>query len=338
MDKIIKELGIDEELNKIAKKSKNFNSVKKNIPHKEDYNFMADLIMLPKTKKGFRYLLTVVDLWTDEFDAEPLKTKEPKDILAGMKKIFKRKWLNKPYASIATDAGSEFKGVFQNYLYNNSIYHKVASPNRHTQQANIESLNKQINRILVGYMNKKTEELGKDYNEWTDILSYIRNKLNEYRTQRQKKMDKKGLYNPEPIKDISSKFKLGDVVRYALDTPRNALGKQVKPPFRVGDYRWSKESRKIKQLLYFSDKPHVRYILEGIRDKSFSPNQLKKSNDKENTFLVDKIINKKTINGRVNYLVKWKGYNKKDSTWEPRKKLIEDGLKQDIDEYEKSKK
>ena len=32
------------------------------------------------------------------------------------------------------------------------------------------------------------------------------------------------------------------------------------------------------------------------------------------------------------YLVKWKGYDKKQSTWEPEEQLIEDGLQAYIDE------
>ena len=56
MDKLIKKLNIDETYTK-APKQKVFNKVKDNVPHVEDYNFMADLLLLPETKKGFKYLL-----------------------------------------------------------------------------------------------------------------------------------------------------------------------------------------------------------------------------------------------------------------------------------------
>ena len=154
-DDIINKLNIDETLTKAPTRQKTFNKVKNNVNLTEDYNFMADVLFLPETKEHFKYLLVVVDIATDEFDIEPIKNKEPETILKSMKTIFTRKHLNKPYASIATDSGTEFKGVFQKYLYNESIFHKVSLPNRHTQMTNVENLNKTLGRLLNGYMNSK---------------------------------------------------------------------------------------------------------------------------------------------------------------------------------------
>jgi hypothetical protein len=41
----------------------------------------------------------------------------------------------------------------------------------------------------------------------------------------------------------------------------------------------------------------------------------------EEEYIVEKIIDKRFKNGRVEYLVKWQGYNIKDSTWEPMENL-----------------
>ena len=46
------------------------------------------------------------------------------------------------------------------YLYDNNIYHKKALPGRHTQQANVESLNRILGRILNNYMSEKELETG----------------------------------------------------------------------------------------------------------------------------------------------------------------------------------
>ncbi len=136
-----------------------FNNIRNNVPQKEDYNMMADLLELPKTKNGYRYLLVIVDLFSREFDIEPLKNKEPKNVLDAMKKCFGRKHLNKTYASLRTDSGNEFKGVFHKWLFDNNILHKVALPNRHKQLSTVESLNKQLGRLFNGYMNKKNLKL-----------------------------------------------------------------------------------------------------------------------------------------------------------------------------------
>ena len=93
MDKILKNLGISEEFTKAGKKQKIFNKVKNNIPLREDYNFMADLLELLKTKNDYRYLLAVVDLATDEFDIEPLKTKTPEAVKVALLSMFRRNYI-----------------------------------------------------------------------------------------------------------------------------------------------------------------------------------------------------------------------------------------------------
>jgi hypothetical protein len=51
MDAILKKLGINEECTRTIKKNKKITKIKDMIPHKADYNFVADILMLPETKK-----------------------------------------------------------------------------------------------------------------------------------------------------------------------------------------------------------------------------------------------------------------------------------------------
>jgi hypothetical protein len=114
---------------------------------------MADLIEMPETKNKNKYILVIVDLATNEFDIEPLKNKSAEDVLLGSKKIFKRSYLKVPYASIRTDNGKEFKGVFQTFCNDNNIFHKTNIQNRHTQLANVDS---SLNGRYLGF---KAQEL-----------------------------------------------------------------------------------------------------------------------------------------------------------------------------------
>ncbi len=177
------DLKINEDVIKFTKPPKisSYSHVKNEIPPIEDYNFMADILFLPTTKKGFKYLLMVVDLINNDFDIEPMKNKISSDVLKSMLKMFKRNYIKKPYASIRTDGGTEFKGVFHKYLYDESIYHSVALPYRHKQLSNVNNLSKILGRTFSLYMNKKEEETKKKYNEWTDIVDEVRKKLNEIR-------------------------------------------------------------------------------------------------------------------------------------------------------------
>ena len=102
-------------------------------------------------------------------------------VLNALLKNFKRDYIDKPLSSISTDAGTEFKDVFNNYLYNNNIFHKVASTSRHTQQANVESLNRILGKIIMIYLSKKSMETDTEYTDWTNLLPQIRINLNKYR-------------------------------------------------------------------------------------------------------------------------------------------------------------
>lgn len=276
MDKLTKELGIDESHTKPIKKAKEYTHVKDNVYPKEDYNFMADLLALPTTKEGYRYLLVVLDLWTDEFDIEPMKTKKSSETLIALKKIFKRKYLNKPYASIQTDQGSEFKGNFKQWLFNSNILHRQAKKGRHSQMSNVERLNRTLGRLLNGLMNTKEKQTGEAYKEWIKYLAVVRTKLNKYRRERREKMKNKPTEDSINIfKD--PKYKVGDSVYHVLDVPQNILGKeQPTHKFREGDRRWSLTPRKIKQVLYYDSPVQYRYRLEGMDNVSYTENQLKK--------------------------------------------------------------
>jgi hypothetical protein len=89
MDKLLKKLNINEEFTKEIRGIK-FDRVKQNVYPRANFNFMADLLDLPQTKYRYRYLLVIVDLHSNNFDIEPIRTKTPDDVLKGMKKIMTR--------------------------------------------------------------------------------------------------------------------------------------------------------------------------------------------------------------------------------------------------------
>lgn len=331
---LIKKLNIDERYTKPRlEKQKVFNSIKHNIPMVEDVNFMADTLYLPETKEGFKYLLVVVDLATNDFDIEPMKNIDTKTTAAAFQTMMKRKYLNFPNF-IRTDDGTEFKDKFTKMLTKNDVLQKIALPKRHKQLANVESLNRQLGRIFNGYMNMKEKSTGKVYREWLDIIDTVRKDLNKIRRVDLKKNVSDYDY-PIFDPDTEAKFKVGDMVHEKLDYPENALGnKQPTENFRVGDVRFSMVPKKIERVIYMNTYPYYRYILSGIKNASYSEYELIKSRFRTERYKVKSIIDSREVGRSKEYLVWWKGYKKKDSTWEPRKNLIQDGLKNLIDEFE----
>ena len=90
MDNLIKKLGINEQFTKEIRGIK-FDKVKQNVYPKSGYNMMCDLLHLPTTKYRYKYLVVIVDLWSNNFDIEPIRNKTPDDVLKAMKKIMGQK-------------------------------------------------------------------------------------------------------------------------------------------------------------------------------------------------------------------------------------------------------
>ena len=329
---IIDALGIDETYTKV-KKDKNFDKVKNHVFPKEDYNFMCDLLFLPETKKKNKYLLVMIDLYTDELDAEPLKTKEAKETLEAMKTIFKRSYLDKPHASIRCDDGGEFKGVFAKWCHDNNILLRYGLPHRHKQQANVERANRTIGRILNGYMNMFEIKTGEQYNEWDTIIKTVIKSLNN--KQKRKDLNPYKIEFPE-VTMSDAKYKVGDIVIRKLEVPYSALGHQQNTTnFREGDMRWDvKNPRRIKRILNYPN--NIRYIIEGFANVSYVEHELMKAKDNVVKYEVKQIIGKKTIKKIVYYLIWWKRFLKKDATWEKRVDLLVDGLAKELNEYDEN--
>ena len=272
MQELIRKLKIDETYTKPIKNIK-FDKVRENTYPRAEYNMMADVLFLPKTKYRYSYLLVITDLWSRKFDIEPIRTKTPDEVLKALKKILTRPYITDIKASIRTDSGKEFLGVFHRWLYDENILHRIAMPNRHNQLANVENLNKTLGKLLNGYMNAKEIETGRVYKQWTDVIDIIRNDLNEIR-ERSDGNPEYDLFK-EPT-EAMPKFKVGDIVFVKSDRPLNALGQfQPTMAFREGDFRFNiNDPRAIKSILYYPN--NIRYLVEGNNRTSYAEPELKR--------------------------------------------------------------
>jgi len=298
-DKLLSDLGVNEKLTKGPRKQKVFNKVKDNIPKVAHYNYQADLLFLPTSERAklkFKYLLVMVDIANDAFDIEPITNKLSSTVLEATKRIFKRGILKPPKASIRTDSGTEFKGDFKKYLHDHNILLKTSLPDRHKQTGNVERLNREISRIIMSYLDKLDQENGEVNTQWLKVIPIIRKRLNSIRKKKLPKGDEwKTMDYPifEPTEEIIKKtkegktkvvnklinpmYRVGDRVHHALDRPQNAQGEKQHGGFRMGDHRFSTNKKKIVQvLMYPGTEVHYRYMLEGIKEASFSKHELKK--------------------------------------------------------------
>jgi hypothetical protein len=216
----------------------------------------------------------VVDLCGNKhFDIEPLKQKTAPACLKAMEKIFRRPYIHKPYFSIVTDAGSEFKGVFNKFCTEQGIYHKVSIPKRKTQNASVESLNRLLGRLIFAYLNQKEVEKKKVVKNWLPIVPILREQLNQIRD---KPVQPLTLEN-YPALDLSAqpKFKVGQAVQYRLNEPRTFLGKKNMGNFREGDKRWSRPTT-ITDVFFYAGNVPFRYLVASNPHASYTENQLRR--------------------------------------------------------------
>ena len=109
------------------------------------------------------------------------------------------------------------------------------------------------------------------------------------------------------------------------------------------DDRWAMKERTIKEVLIGPGLP-PQYLLDGDVGKRkvepvaytknhlqvIKPNEVYPEGEKvirgsPKTYIIDKIIQKKKIKGKIFYEIKWKGF--KETTFEPRTELIKDQQK-----------
>ena len=134
---LLDDIGVDETFTKPVKKERAFTHVKDNIPMKRHYNYMADLLHLPTDKNGYQYLLVVVDLASNAFDIEPLKTKEPKEVLEAMQKMYTREYIKNHIHQSRQTAELNSRACFRNISMTNQYITQLQD---HTDTSNYPML------------------------------------------------------------------------------------------------------------------------------------------------------------------------------------------------------
>ena len=317
-----------------------------------NYWQMADTLYLPNDK-GYMYCLVLADIGSRLCDAEPMQNRDATTILNAFRAIYKRGIL-KPPKQLTTDQGTEFKGETNKGLLLMGINMNFAKAGRHRQVALVERKNQTIGKMIHKLLIHDQLASGNATSQWVNVLPIIIKVINEkvvesFKPESKSKLEVKF---PKKKKFTVSLLNEGDKVRVLLDNPEDITGNKLfGKGFRSGDIRWNPEIRTVK---YVSLKPMQvpMYFLDGdvgllkIEPVGYTRNQLQLVSDTEvkpnkpilevdeDRFEVESILDKKTEKRTIYYLIKWKGYSKKEATWEKRSSLIED-IPQLINRFEK---
>lgn len=277
---------------------------------------LADMNFYKDANDGYRYILVVIDIFSRKVWVEPIKTKTAVSALEAFQKILKK--MDKTPIKINADDGSEWKGIFGQFLKKNNIdlYHTYSEFHSSIVERFHRTLKDMINKYFTEhqthryidnlqtfintYNNKKHSTLKMSPNEASKPENYNLAFDNQYGKQ-------------EFISQKSDAiFKVGDFVRIS----------RTKNKFEKEGFNWSQEIFTIADVKLTNPPTYIIKDSKGeiIKGSFYGPElQKTKLND---IFLVEKILKKRTLKGEKQVLIKWLGYDDSFNSWEPEETLI----------------
>ena len=162
----------------------------------------ADLLYLPHdrpppSRKTFKYALTVVDVASRFKEAEPLTTKEAKEVAAALERIYNGSPLKWPKL-LQVDPGREFMGAVNQLLSKHNVEVRRGRVDIHRDQAIVERFNRTLAERLFGHQYGVEMRLPDDKRstEWVARLPAVISALNKEVTR---------LTGQKPIETIKEK-------------------------------------------------------------------------------------------------------------------------------------
>ena len=140
----------------------------------------ADLLFLPHDtigRKTYKYALTVVDVGTRYKEAEPLTSKDSKEVAAAFEKIYKRH-LKYPKL-LQVDPGREFMSSVSTLMEKHNTKIRRGRKEIHRDQGIVERFNRTLAERLFGYQYAKEIDTKKRNREWVKRLPDVIKALNK---------------------------------------------------------------------------------------------------------------------------------------------------------------
>ena len=284
--------------------------------YKTDEMWQIDIMYLPEnnsSKNGYKYLLCVLDVFSRKLFIRCMKRKNQETVIKNFDSIHKE--IGNTPEKLVADKGLEFTAeAFQNYCTFFGI--RLIFTYNETKAAHVERAQRSFQNILYRMLEEhQSHNFYKYLKDTLQIYNNRKNRITGYSPNFAYLRKNNSLvlanlenkYRKSLDKKQKPKFKNGDPVRV----------KEIKGRFSRGYHPYfSEEVFKIKKVL--TNLPQVRYVLTDFSGKeeikgSFYQKEITLS--KISSFKIEKIIKKQRKRGRLQYLVKWKGYPDSQNSW-----------------------
>src|SRR5271156_1239432 len=278
-----------------------------------DEQWQADLVDMQveaKYNDGYKYILTVIDIFSRYGWAQPIKSKSPQHVKIGFDKIFNTS--NRKPLKMQTDQGLEFESNIMREYFSNLNIHQFSVKSQF-KAAIVERFNRTIKEKMWNlFTHQNTRKwlnilpmlvsgYNRNINRGIDMAPADVNEENEIPLWT--KMEDKD----QEVKVKKSKIKVGDSVR--ISKAKSIFEKGYLP-------RWTEEVFTVVKIIESKPRQYklVDYDKEVV-DGSFYTEELQVV-DKPDVFRVEKVLQtRKARGGKKEYFVKWLGYPKKFNSW-----------------------
>ena len=276
-----------------------------------DAQFQADLVdvqNLSRYNKGYKYLLTCIDIFSKYAWVVPLKTKQGQELVKAFQMILSSG--RKPN-KLQTDQGTEFLNrVFQKLLRDNNI--DFFTVNSGLKTSVVEGFNRTFKNKMYKYFTAKNTLTY--INVLPQLVSSYNNTYHRSIKMKPSQVTKANeaqvwdtLYGNDVEKRVRFKFQAGDRVR--ISKVKRMFEKSYLPNFTEEIFTVYK--RMARQVPVYKLKDDAGEILDG----TFYEPELQKIIKNNDVYRVEKILRKRKRKGIVEYFVKWKGYPDKFNSW-----------------------
>jgi len=274
---------------------------------------LADMQTLKKSNSGYRYILTVIDIFSKFAWSIPVKSKSSGDMVEGFKTLFKKSAPRIPQR-LQTDAGLEFLNKEVQALFKQKkIHHFYSSSEK--KAAVVERFNRTIKtRIWTYFTAHQTDKYIDILDKLTDAYNHSYHRTIGMRPVDVKKKDEPALFAKMFGEDIASKrrrltpeLKPGEMVRVS----------KLKGQFEKGYMpNWSQEHFIVDKVNTSTQRRVYKLKDYANEDISGSWYDQEVQPIKKNLYLVEKVLRKrKAASGEQELFVKWKGWPNKFNSW-----------------------
>ena len=270
---------------------------------------LADMQLLARHNRGYRYILTVIDIMSRYAWARPLKSKQGAEVAAAFQSIFREKRIPK---RIQTDQGKEFENRQVRELFHK---HKIElfSVKSAYKCAIVERFNRTLKTRIWRYFTAHNTH------KWIDVLSDIVHSYNhrKHRTIGKRPVDVTKENAMETWHHLHGKRQVGKMPKDIHVGDRVRISK-VKSVFEKGYLpNWTEEeffihsiNTKYKPIMF-----KLQDSAGDVIDGSFYRHEIQPISRHDDVYVVERIVRRQRRRGEMWYFVKWSGYPSSMNSW-----------------------